>query len=86
MKIGPSVPFFLFSMDMWDLPRSGIELISPALAGRFFIIRPPGKSYTIFIDSTYMCKVIQKNKNKCHTLSHICGISWLISSLSHVIL
>ena len=28
---------------MWDLPRSGFEAVSPALAGRFFITKPPGK-------------------------------------------
>ena len=28
---------------MWDLPRSGIELVSPALAGGFFATEPPGK-------------------------------------------
>ena len=29
--------------DMWDLPRSGIELVSPELAGRFFTPQPTGK-------------------------------------------
>ena len=33
------------SHGMWDLPRPGIEPLSPALAGRFLIIRPPGKSH-----------------------------------------
>ena len=28
---------------MWDLPGSGTELVSPALAGGFFTIEPPGK-------------------------------------------
>ena len=28
---------------MWDLPGPGIELGSPALAGRFFTTEPPGK-------------------------------------------
>ena len=28
---------------MWDLPGLGIELVSPALAGGFFTIEPPGK-------------------------------------------
>ena len=28
---------------MWDLPRPGIELVSPALAGRFLTAAPPGK-------------------------------------------
>ena len=29
---------------MWDLPRPGIEPMSPALAGRFLTTVPPGKS------------------------------------------
>ena len=29
---------------MWDLPRPGLELVSPALAGRFSTTAPPGKS------------------------------------------
>ena len=28
---------------MWDLPGSGIEPVSPAWAGGFFTIEPPGK-------------------------------------------
>ena len=28
---------------MWDLPGPGIELVSSALAGRFFTTEPPGK-------------------------------------------
>ena len=30
---------------MWDLPRPGLELVSPALAGRFSTTAPPGVSY-----------------------------------------
>ena len=29
---------------MWDLPGPGIELVSPALAGRLLTAGPPGKS------------------------------------------
>ena len=29
---------------IWDLPRSGMEIVSPALAGEFFTTEPPGKS------------------------------------------
>ena len=29
--------------DMWDLPRPGLEPVSPALAGRFSTTAPPGK-------------------------------------------
>ena len=33
--------------DMWDLPRSGIRPMSPALVGRFLTTGPPGKSHWI---------------------------------------
>ena len=33
----------LLLRGLWDLPRSGIEPVSPALAGRFFATEPPGK-------------------------------------------
>ena len=29
---------------MWNLPRADIEIVSPALAGRFLTTEPPGKS------------------------------------------
>ena len=38
---------------MWDLPRSGIEPMSPARAGRFFTTEPPGKPLsTAFVKNT----------------------------------
>ena len=33
---------------MWDLPRPGLEPVSPALAGRLSTIAPPGKPNKIF--------------------------------------
>ena len=36
---------------MWDLPRPGLEPVSPALAGRFSTTAPPGKSYPTFTNS-----------------------------------
>ena len=33
---------------MWDLPGSGIEPVSPALAGGFLSTVPPGKSLRRF--------------------------------------
>ena len=32
---------------MWDLPRSGIEPVSPALAGRLLTTEPSGKSHSV---------------------------------------
>ena len=34
---------------MWDLPRPGIEPLSPALAGGFLTTGPPGRSSGVFI-------------------------------------
>ena len=34
---------------LWDLPRPGIEPVSPALAGGFLSTVPPGKSNDCFI-------------------------------------
>ena len=33
---------------MWDLPRPGLEPVSPALAGRFSTTAPPGKPLLTF--------------------------------------
>ena len=34
---------------MWDLPRPGLEPVSPALAGRFSTTVPPGKPPNLFL-------------------------------------
>ena len=39
---------------MWDLPRSGLEPMSPALAGRFSTTAPPGKPPSILSDHNTM--------------------------------
>ena len=33
---------------MWDLPRPGLEPVSPALAGRFSTTAPPGKPLSLY--------------------------------------
>ena len=35
--------------ETWDLPGSGIEPVSPALAGEFFTAEPPGKPKLVFV-------------------------------------
>ena len=35
---------------MWDLPRPGLEPVSPALAGRFSTTAPPGKPRHYFLN------------------------------------
>ena len=34
---------------MWDLPRPGLEPVSPALAGRFSTTAPPGKPNAVIL-------------------------------------
>ena len=34
---------------MWDLPRPGLEPVSPALAGRFSTTAPPGKPFAVLL-------------------------------------
>ena len=36
--------------SMWDLPRPGLEPMSPALAGRFSTTAPPGKPLCLFFN------------------------------------
>ena len=38
---------------MWDLPRPGLEPVSPALAGRFSTTAPPGKPPYWFLKIIY---------------------------------
>ena len=39
------------SAAMWDLPRPGLEPMSPALAGRFSTTAPPGKPSVHFLST-----------------------------------
>ena len=40
---------------MWDLPRPGLEPMSPALAGGFSTIAPPGKPPALISYSIFSC-------------------------------
>ena len=42
---------------MWDLPRSGLEPMSPALAARFSTTAPPGKPQKISF-KTSVCLIL----------------------------
>ena len=39
---------------MWDLPRPGLEPVSPALAGRFSTTAPPGKPHLVLFESAVL--------------------------------
>ena len=38
---------------MWDLPRPGLEPVSPALTGGFLTTAPPGKPPVLFLFTKY---------------------------------
>ena len=42
-------PWAQLLRGMWDLPRPGLEPVSPALAGRFSTTAPPGKPFFFFL-------------------------------------
>ena len=56
---------------MWDLPRPGLEPMSPALAGRFSTTAPPGKPLFLFLIFIYywLCWVLAA----AHGILH-CGV------------
>ena len=44
---------------MWDLPRPGLEPVSPALAGRFSTTAPPGKPQRV-LKNAFFQKYFEK--------------------------
>ena len=45
------------SRGIWDLPRPGLEPLSPALAGRFSTTAPPGKPLDYLLNCLWCCHV-----------------------------
>ena len=78
---------------MWDLPGSGIELMSPALAGRFFSMEPPGKALIVFIFlywSVWAVCIILEIKHLSVTLfgnifSHSIGCVFVLFTVSFAV-
>ena len=50
----------LLLLGMWNLPGPGIELMAPALEGRFLTTGPPGKSRTVFLMHEIKYKTLQR--------------------------
>ena len=44
--------------SMWDLPGSGTELVSPALAGGFFTTEPPEKPYFVHFVCLFVLSIL----------------------------
>ena len=53
---------------MWDLPRPGLEPVSPALAGRFSTTAPPGKPDTSVLTWYFwVCLSMEAELGELHT-------------------
>ena len=50
---------------MWDLPRPGLEPVSPALAGRFSTPAPPGKPFFFFFESINLITWLSIDQKFC---------------------
>ena len=54
-------------LGMWDLPKPGLETMSPALAGRFSTTAPPGKPHRNLLHSYTLMMKNLKEKLKEHS-------------------
>ena len=50
---------------MWDLPRPGLETVSPALAGRFSTTAPPGKPRILAFNNVILSVKFPRNQELC---------------------
>ena len=63
---------------MWDLPRSGLEPVSPILAGGFLTTAPPGKS--LASPSSFWSQGKQVPASHCgRSLQGACPTHWISS-------
>ena len=52
----------LVALRVWDLPRPGLEPVSPALAGGFLTTGPPGKPLKYFFETLLVACVPYRKK------------------------
>ena len=65
---------------MWDLPRPGLEPVSPALAGRLPTTAPPGKPLaSIIFDGE-----VRPHSHHCSPVCKIISLSWVFIILTMI--
>ena len=57
----------------WDLPRPGLEPVSPALAGRFSTTAPPGKPINLNFMSLSVNANVAVLRNNCSDPTDVKG-------------
>ena len=75
---------------MWDLPRPGLEPVSPALAGRFSTTAPPGKPPKYFLKGKMHHESIVvltiQFKIKDFSLTHLVSVFVSLFTYSEIII
>ena len=71
----------------WDLPASGVELVSSAWAGRFFTTEPPEKPYPLIFDLSLKAELLSSSYHLTKVASdsisgHIRRIPFCLSYLT----
>ena len=62
---------------MWDLPRPGLEPVSPALAGRFSTTAPPGKPSAIILKAFTQMFITARNWKQSKFPGNSLVVQWL---------
>ena len=72
----------LSSLSPGDLPDPGIELASPALAGKFLTTEPPGKPmHSLATKKIHLCETANQRFNDLDEQSITIGLAILIISI-----
>ena len=66
--------------SMWDLPGPGLEPVSPALAGRFLTIVPPGKPSSLLNCNIFSDHSLGFTRKISVLYLYLLYTSWLIVS------
>ena len=61
---------------MWDLPRPGLEPVSPAPAGRFSTTAPPGKPYTLTFKRSFLLAFTETILFSLYFKKVMVGLPW----------
>ena len=88
---GLVVPRLSHILGMWDLPKPGMEPVSPALAGQFFTTEPPGKpphavfisQPSVFISSVYSQPHFRVS-GRCRSTRHVLSAPRLVEKTCEI--
>ena len=73
---------------MWDLPRPGLEPVSPSLAGGFLTTVPPGKSLVhqllTTLDFNYMLAPLGENRKVSSETELVILKSYIVRALEMI--